>query len=172
LSAKSGIVIGLFGFGSAKLLGAPAPTNERECTGRKDEDYGHQVMEELLVVHGIGANLAWAELDGRVYLRNGVYGCVALLGGKGHRLKPVPHGSRCEMATGAQTEVCATGGGHDVSCPYEKRCGGSKTTAWPDSLLLWRFPEFDAVAVGVGDPGEFAELGVVALGIDFDSGFG
>jgi len=42
----------------------------------------------------------------------------------------------------------------------------------PDSFLRLAYeglPEFDAVAFGVGDPGEAAEVVVVAFGVDGDA---
>src|SRR5258707_1365648 len=55
---------------------------------------------------------------------------------------------------------------YGFACPkYERGMRGLRTV----SLGLWRFPELNAVAVRVGDPGEAAVVGVFAVGIDCDA---
>ena len=50
----------------------------------------------------------------------------------------------------------------------EARSAGFARIEVPDmSFLLWGFPQFNAIAVGIGDPGESAEVGFLAVWIDF-----
>jgi hypothetical protein len=55
------------------------------------------------------------------------------------------------------------------SFPYGIRCVANAYTDLSDDAGYEGLPEFDAVAFGVGDPGEAAVVGVFAFGVDGDA---